>query len=394
MSAFEVEYNRGINPLTLSFRDAEAEADYRREESVRRLPFIRPALLLIIPVVCLFGILDSILIPELAKIAWAARAWLIILVLSVFGLTYTALVYNYLQVVLAMLMLVLGGCNIALVLAAPESIHYYVGLVLLMIYCYVSGLRFPYALSTSTLILVMYLALFFQYSADLGELMLASPLLLAGYVVATFAGHVSEKQRRELFSQARIIDHERRQQTLMALHDPLTGLPNRHLLDERMAQSLARARRQGTRFAVMFIDLDNFKTVNDEYGHVIGDQVLKVVADRLRDHVRQEDTAARFGGDEFVVLSEHVADEHGVEIAAGRLLSTIARPIEIKTSAGHHTEIQLTGSLGISLCPGDGNSLDELISHADEAMYRAKRGGDMGKMRFFGDEDSSLSKAQ
>lgn len=378
-----------IRPVTLSFTDAELEDSYRRQEPVRRLPFIRPALLLLIPLIGLFGFLDAILIPELEALAWQIRLYLSLCILAVFGLTYTYLVYSWLQWALAALVLIFGACTIVLLLTATETVYYYVGLILLMMFAYFSGLRFIFAFVTSTLILLTYFGVSLWLGARSG-FAVEVPFLLAGYIIAAFAGHTSERQRRKLFAQSRIIDEERRQHAQMAMHDPLTELPNRHLLDERMTQSLARARRQGTQFAVLFIDLDNFKSVNDNYGHMVGDQVLKVIADRLRDHVRMEDTAARLGGDEFVILSEYVNDEEGVQIAATRLLATISAPVVINLRESDTIKIKVTGSVGISLCPRDGTSLEELIARADEAMYEAKSKG-TGKIRFFGKDSTVLS---
>lgn len=381
-----------IHFATLFFSDPEVEASYRRQEPLRRLPSIRSALIVLVLVICLFGILDPLVIPEFTSTAWKIRLVLMIGTLGVFGATYTRGMYRYLQAQLAGLVLILAVSNIALLLIAPGAIYYYTSLILLMMYCYFSGLRYVYGLAISTAMLAAWFVLstWFEletrFTADI-------PLLVAGYIMTAFTGYTAERQRRELFSQAQLMDVERRHQAQMALHDHLTKLPNRHLLDERMAQSLARAKRQGSQFAVLFIDLDNFKSVNDNYGHLVGDKVLKVIADRLRAHVRAEDTAARLGGDEFVILSEGVNTEHDVEIAANRLLATISRPVEIKLRRMDTVNITVTGSVGISLCPRDGDSLEALITRADEAMYRAKNDV-TGKIRFFVEDEKPTAKTR
>lgn len=379
-----------IQFATLFFKDPEVEASYRRQEPVRRLPSIRSALIILVPVICLFGLLDPLVIPEIKGAAWKIRSGLIVGILAIFGTTYTRGIYRYLQAQLAGLVLILAVCNIALLLIAPGAVYYYTSLILLMMYCYFSGLRYVYCIAISTVIvgawfvLSTWIELETRFTADM-------PLLLAGYIMAAFTGYTAERQRRELFSQTQLMDAERRHQAQMALHDHLTKLPNRHLLDERMAQSLARAKRQGSQFAVLFIDLDNFKSVNDNYGHLVGDKVLKVIADRLRAHVRVEDTAARLGGDEFVILSEGVNTEHDVEIAANRLLVTISQPVEIKLRRTDTVNITVTGSVGISLCPRDGDSLEALVTRADEAMYRAKNDV-TGKIRFFVEDEEPAAK--
>lgn len=374
-----------IHFATLFFKEPEVESSYRRQEPVRRLASIRSALIILVPVICLFGLLDPLLIPEFTSIAWQTRLVLLFGVLCILGTTYTAAIYPWLQFELSVLVFILAGCNIALLLVAPDAVYYYTSLILLMMYIYFSGLRYVYGFVISTLILTCWfilsasLNLEARFAADI-------PLLLAGYIMTAFTGYTAEKQRRELFSQTQLMDAERRHQAQIALHDHLTKLPNRHLLDERMAQSLARANRQGTQFAVLFIDLDNFKSVNDNYGHLVGDKVLKVIAERLRAHVRAEDTAARLGGDEFVILSEGVNTERDVEIAANRLLATISRPVRIKLRRTDTVNITVTGSVGISLCPRDGDNLEDLVTRADEAMYRAKNDV-TGKIRFFVEED-------
>ncbi len=162
--------------------------------------------------------------------------------------------------------------------------------------------------------------------------------------------------------------------THQALHDPLTGLPNRKLFLDRLRQALARADRRSSWVAVLFLDLDQFKVVNDSLGHEVGDRALVVVAQRIRSTLRQEDTAGRFGGDEFVVMCEDLEDgDEAVEIA-GRLAEAIAPPFTI---GGR--EIQVTASVGIALASGTSSSPDEILRDADAAMYRAK---DRGRDRY------------
>ncbi|HYW03975.1 MAG TPA: EAL domain-containing protein [Gammaproteobacteria bacterium] len=155
-----------------------------------------------------------------------------------------------------------------------------------------------------------------------------------------------------------------------ASHDQLTGLANRALLEDRLAQAIRRARRRGRQVAVLFIDLDNFKLVNDTLGHAAGDQLLTTVAERLSAAVRREDTVARQGGDEFVVLLEdvrHASDAAGV---AGKLAERLSLPMHL-----HGDELTVTPSIGISVFPEDGTSPEALLMHADAAMFRAKQDG-------------------
>ena len=302
---------------------------------------------------------------------------------AVLALTYTTLVSEYLQISLFMLVLFFGFGNIALILAVPGAYSYFVGLILVMMYGYFAGLRFIYALFASSIVVATYITVvYLSYDDFLLIAAMQFPLLLAAFLISGFAGYTAERQRRLLFAQTCFMEEERELHEKLALHDPLTELPNRHLLNERMAQLIARARRQGEQFAVMFIDIDNFKTVNDNYGHVIGDQVLIAIAKRLVEHVRTEDTVARLGGDEFVVLSEHTADESAVRMAAARILAEIAEPIILNLRQSDTVTINLTGSLGISVCPRDGTTLQQLVERADNAMYEAKKRG-KASFRFF-----------
>ncbi len=370
--------------LTLAFVDSALEREYQHNQREQVLRFVRPALVLMIPVIGMFGLLDPILIPDHEAKLWLIRLYIALSIVAVIALTYTSFAYQYIQVGMLGLTLLLGASNIALVVSLPdESGIYFVGLILLMMYAHFSGLRFTLACASNTLTLLAYAFVEVSVRADPGTtLLMQLPFLVAGYLVATFAGYTTERQRRNLFFQTQAVDSERRRNELKALHDPLTGLPNRQMFESRVGQCLARARRQQSAFAVLFIDLDNFKTINDNYGHLVGDEVLQAVAARLTDQVRTEDTAARFGGDEFVVLSEDVPDKDGVRVAAERILARIAEPILVEVRQTDTIQIRVTASLGISLWPEDGDTLAELVKRADDAMYNVKSSG-KAALRFF-----------
>ncbi|WP_066740693.1 diguanylate cyclase domain-containing protein [Cupriavidus sp. D384] len=159
----------------------------------------------------------------------------------------------------------------------------------------------------------------------------------------------------------------------LATHDALTGLPNRTLLGERLEQAIGRARRGGTHVAVMFIDLDGFKAVNDTLGHGIGDETLITVAQRLKAPLRDGDTVARLGGDEFAIVLEDVADIGHVAPLAERLVQAVGG---IDTING--CPVSITPSIGIALYPDDAEEPDYLLNLADESMYLAKRSGKNG----------------
>jgi diguanylate cyclase (GGDEF)-like protein/PAS domain S-box-containing protein len=163
-----------------------------------------------------------------------------------------------------------------------------------------------------------------------------------------------------------------------AFHDPVTGLANRALFAERVRHAVARTRREQNGLAVLFIDLDDFKTINDSLGHAAGDQVLLAVAKRLSESIRASDTAARFGGDEFAVLLEGVESAQEAADTAERILEALAQPLTLE-----HKELVIRSSMGLSVVEGEaGGDADELIRNADAAMYIAKRDGKGGYRLF------------
>jgi diguanylate cyclase (GGDEF)-like protein len=154
----------------------------------------------------------------------------------------------------------------------------------------------------------------------------------------------------------------------LAYHDDLTGLPNRSLLLDRLGLAIAHSRRQASHLALVFLDLDDFKSVNDSFGHGTGDRLLVELATRVRASVRAGDTVARFGGDELVVLLDSVTGAEDAAHVAAKVLAAVQAPFRLD---GH--EIRIAASIGVSVYPGDGTSPDELVSRADAAMYRDKR---------------------
>ena len=163
----------------------------------------------------------------------------------------------------------------------------------------------------------------------------------------------------------------------LAQHDALTGLPNRVLLRDRLERAFAGARRERKRVGLLFLDLDNFKTVNDSMGHQYGDLLLKEVAARLQRQLRASDTISRQGGDEFLVVLDPIVEPNDAALAAGKLLAALAEPITIGAD-----ELHIGSSIGICVYPNDGDDVETLIRNADAAMYCAKRSG-RNTYRFF-----------
>lgn len=181
----------------------------------------------------------------------------------------------------------------------------------------------------------------------------------------------------------RTLNQQNHQLSLAALHDPLTALPNRLLLVDRLTIALSSHERSKTLLAVCFVDLDGFKMINDRFGHEAGDTVLKATSERLMNCVREHDTVARIGGDEFVMLINQV--EHKAQIAEilQRLLATLRQPI------GYGDQKLVIGaSIGYTLYPEDASSPDQLIEHADSAMYAAKRAG-KNQIVYYGNQSNT-----
>jgi diguanylate cyclase (GGDEF)-like protein len=156
----------------------------------------------------------------------------------------------------------------------------------------------------------------------------------------------------------------------MAHHDALTGLPNRTLFHDRLTHAMAQADRYHQKLAVLFLDLDRFKAINDTLGHNVGDQLLKIAAERLRSCVRDCDTVARFGGDEFTVIVDDIMEVQDAAVVAQKILDTLSQPYNL-----HGHEVFISVSVGITLYPTDDESADNLLRNADSAMYRAKEYG-------------------
>lgn len=186
----------------------------------------------------------------------------------------------------------------------------------------------------------------------------------------TLQGEVQERQALE----HELVNMKQREAAARhdAFHDSLTSLPNRILFNDRLTQSLAQASRHGWTLAVMFIDLDNFKNINDTYGHAAGDFILCTVATRLSNFLRANDTLSRHGGDEFLYLLSELKNAQAVAVIAEKIIRILAAPCLIQVN-GNHISYNITLSIGIAIFPNDGETAEALIASADKAMYQAKK---------------------
>ncbi len=190
---------------------------------------------------------------------------------------------------------------------------------------------------------------------------------LLGIGLAWFTLRRLATDSREINLQMRALEVSRAALEKEATHDAMTGLANRRLFYDRLRQAMLHAKRYNTKFGVLFVDLDNFKTVNDLYGHQVGDALLTEVAQRLRHSVREADTVARAGGDEFMVLLDELSSHHDCQIAADKILASLGGEVTLKD-----VELTISASIGQAVYPDDGKTEDELIRSADASMYRIK----------------------
>ena len=309
-----------------------------------------------------------------ARQVWLVRLTAMCVPLLVLLISFSRHFSRIRHLLLALVGLAAGVGLLGMQIALPleSAPYFYPMMVLVTFYTYnFIGTRFIYAFCIDLLLLLLYNLLF-------GWLLHYPPHVLLGHdffiisanLIGGAAGYLNERQRRLLFLRERELDDERQQHLARALHDGLTGLPNRELLYDRIGQAIESAHRDGARHCGYFLDLDGFKAVNDGLGHEMGDIVLRTLAARLVDCVRQGDTVARYGGDEFVMLVEGEQDVDWLAQTAERIIQSVRRPIQ-----GHGRPIRITASVGIALYPEDGNSAELLLRRADLAMYQAKHAG-------------------
>jgi diguanylate cyclase (GGDEF)-like protein len=367
----------GLHPVTLSFYDPETEHAY----AAYALPSIvvqgRAAVAIGAIVYFIYGLLDYQFLngDELAKV-WTVRLvaiWAPVLALL---LSFHASFRRFHPILLGSVGLVGGLGLIGFLWNVPADMnaYYFPGLILVTVFVYnLVGVRFIVALAINLTLFAVYNVVFGYWHPYATLTLLSNDFFVAAAnLIGGAAGYLAEYQRRQLFVRQIELDAERRFHLKRALHDRLTGLPNRELLSDRLNRALAKARRTASLHAGMFIDLDGFKAINDGLGHDRGDLALRKVARRLRKAIREADTVARIGGDEFFVLAQDIGSRENAGQLAEKILSFIETPIAALPGSP-----ALSASIGICLFPDqdEADDVNRIINRADEAMYRAKKAG-------------------
>jgi diguanylate cyclase len=373
-----------LHPLTLSFREPGTEQAFLRHLLPRLRLQGRAAIVIGALVYFLYGAMDFRFVsPQQLEVVWNIRLMALTVPALVLALTFSRWFEKANQVPLAMVGLAAGLGLIGILWQLPleSSRFYYPGLMLATFFTYnLLGSRFIQALCVNLLLLVLY-NLLCGYLKHYPETILLSQnfFLVSANLIGGTAGYLVEYQRRQLFVRELLLDKERCLHLERSLHDRLTGLPNRELLDDRLTQALALARRDSVRHAGFFVDLDGFKAINDRLGHESGDMALREIALRLAAAMRETDTVSRIGGDEFFLLAQDIGTCDTAAALADKLIALIEQPI-----AGIPADIALSASIGIQLFTGIVTDHNAIIRAADHAMYRAKQAG---KRRYVFAED-------
>jgi diguanylate cyclase len=362
-----------LHPVTLTFKSATLEQSYMTKTFPRTLMQGRIGLIVGTLLYLLFGLLDRWTVPgEQQMTVWAIRLGAITVPIAVYVLTFTRHFKMASHLWLASLGL---AANIGFLLTLPmvpvaQLGLFYPSIALTAVanYCLV-GTRFVYALAVEMFVLIGYNIIFLHTHGFVAADLLTSVFFIfCANVIGGGAGYMQERQNRMLFLRERALEQERKKHLDRSLHDPLTGLPNRDLLHDRLNQALSESHRDNNIHACFFIDLDGFKKINDERGHDLGDKVLRAVAAQLKLSVREADTAARLGGDEFFVLCRNVENELSAQLQAQRLIDSIETCCASWLPNG-----ALSASVGICMVPFDGLTIEDVIARADKAMYQAKQ---------------------
>lgn len=368
------------NKFSLKFNNSRLEAHYKKYIFPRLLKQSRLSLLLIAMMYELYGVLDYLLAPQnlLSQITFIRSATTFV-VLAIFILTFFKVFKKHHQTLLTFALLLSSASLLWKMTLIHQSIfpYYFTGLILLLLWVHVFYiLNFSNVFFCTLAILILSFSAFFAlFSFSFNESLSYLIVLTSAFGISVFSSYIAEKSDRALFLREKSLDRERHEHRMRAMHDELTQLPNRALLIDRIEQVILDSRRNNQFCAGFFLDLDNFKEVNDTYGHAVGDAVLNEVSKRLTATIRAADTVARLSGDEFFVLARDVKNKAQAEAFGHKLLRKINKPYQID---GKVVSNSLSVSVGICLFPYVGVTPLDMIKKADHAMYQVKLSGKSG----------------
>ena len=375
--------------LALAFPDRALEKAFQQDYFEKTLLQVRLTLVFAAILYSLFGILDYFVIPETRNYTWFIRFVVVSpLLLLIYSLTYTPFYRNWMRSCLFIAGIVSGAGIVGMIVLPPSPGNhlYYSGVLLCDLFYFVFVPDFILASLLSWILFIIYIVMvvFFSHISP-AALMNNSSAFFAFNVAGMFASHSFERYMRSDFMQRRIIQ-ERTEELKKALHDvdkarrkaedlsqidPLTNLFNRRYFFSALEKELARNLRNRHCIALIMLDLDHFKSVNDTHGHRVGDTVLQEVAEKIRDTLRTTDTPCRYGGEEFAILLPETDYEAAVSTGV-----RLQQGIEAMEIVCHEKTISLTASIGVaSLAEGDFVESDVLVEMADQALYEAKEGG-------------------
>ena len=366
--------NISWNKFTLKFINSRLEAHYLQRSYPSLLIHSRIALLLGAIIYQIYGILDYLLIPpEKVGEIIVIKTFTTFVLLTVFGLTFLRVFKKYNQDILCFVLFLacVGVLSIMVLISENVFPYYFSGLLLLVFWAHAFYvLRFVYIFFATLIIFFTATAFFYkQYAFTNTQTISYLFILFSTSCISVLSSYIAEKRDRALFLSEKELDRERYILRELATHDNLTHLPNRVLLMDRIEQAIHDSHRNHQICAGFFVDLDNFKNINDTYGHAAGDFVLTEVAKRLKSTIRAADTVARLSGDEFFVLARDIQNSEHAHLFGNKLLGQINLPYFMQDKP---LDILLSASIGICMFPYDGVTAQDVLNKADHAMYQVK----------------------
>lgn len=369
-------WRTALTRLGLQFVDPGLEAAFRHDHCTRLMSQVRYSLMLGSLLYLVLGLQDLWFFPDRYHWIWLLRLAVVAVLIMVYTASHRPFFKRWLSVILAAATVVagLGPITMIAVGSAEVAASYHLGLVLVVVWGYTfSGLRFTPAAFANALLILAYLGMSLATRHQLKIWLVANfTNLLAASLLAGFASCMIERQRRNLFYRTVVLDAERRSHEQMAMSDHLTGLPNRSCFERHIETALQKARSSALRLALIFIDINDFKRINDTYGHHGGDQALVALARNMKRALRANDMVARIGGDEFVALLNEINERDDAEKVSDKLKAALVRPVVIRAPDGSSAIVPVSASIGMAVYPDDGDDYLSLLRAADAAMYQDK----------------------